>query len=84
MDTQRIHPLANQAALKEYYAKYLTEVRKVRDSTVKHYFDALSYISKYLKGKKSAEKGYLRGYGFKGTVSIEGNTIQRSRFHQSK
>lgn len=51
MDTQKIHPFENQAALKEYYAKYLTEVRKVRDSTVKHYFDALSYISKYLKGK---------------------------------
>ena len=51
MDTQKIHPFENQAALKEYYAKYLTEVRKVRDSTVKHYFDALSYISKYLKEK---------------------------------
>lgn len=51
MDTQKIHPFENQATLKEYYAKYLTEVRKVRDSTVKHYFDALSYISKYLKGK---------------------------------
>ena len=51
MDTQKIYSFENQAALKEYYAKYLTEVRKVRDSTVKHYFDALSYISKYLKGK---------------------------------
>ncbi len=43
MDTQRIHPYENRAVLKEYYAKYLKDVRKVKDSTVKHYFDALSY-----------------------------------------
>jgi 5-methylcytosine-specific restriction protein A len=55
MDTQRIHPLANQATLKEYYAKYLKDVRKVSDSTVKHYFDALSSISRFLK-----EKGLLK------------------------
>ena len=51
MDTQRIHPYENRAVLKEYYAKYLKDVRKVKDSTVKHYFDALSYISRYLKEK---------------------------------
>ena len=66
MDTQRIHPYENRAVLKEYYAKYLKDVRKVSDSTVKHYFDALNNISRY---------------GFEGTVSVEGNTIQRSRFH---
>lgn len=51
MDTQRIHPYENRAVLKEYYAKYLKDVRKVKDPTVKHYFDALSYISRYLKEK---------------------------------
>ena len=40
-------------ALKMYYIKYLKEIRKVSDSTVKHYQEALRYISKYLvqKGK---------------------------------
>lgn len=45
MDTQRIHPYKNRAVLKEYYAKYLKDVRKVKESTVKHYFDALNNIS---------------------------------------
>lgn len=48
MDIQRIHSFENQAVLKEYYAKYLKDVRKVSDSTVKHYFDALNNISRYL------------------------------------
>lgn len=37
--------------LKIYYTKYLKEVRKVSDSTVKHYDEALRYISKYLVSK---------------------------------
>lgn len=43
----------NEYVLMTYYAKYLKEIRKVSDSTVKHYQEALKYISKYLaqKGK---------------------------------
>ena len=40
-----------QSVLKEYYARYLTEVRGLSDSSVKHYFDALNNISKRLKEK---------------------------------
>lgn len=38
-------------ALMIYYIKYLREVRKVSESTVNHYQEALKYISKYLVGK---------------------------------
>lgn len=43
----------NEYVLLTYYKKYLKEIRKVSDSTVKHYQDALKYISLYLvkKGK---------------------------------
>ena len=43
----------NEYVLMTYYKKYLKEIRKVSDSTVKHYQDALKYISQYLvkKGK---------------------------------
>ena len=43
---------ANQGSiLKEYYARYLTDIRKNSQSTVKHYFDALNNISRRLKEK---------------------------------
>ena len=42
----------NKAVLQQYYAKYLKDVRKVSDSSIKHYFEALNYISRYLKKKK--------------------------------
>ncbi len=35
--------------LKESYCKYLRDVRKLKESSVKHYLDAIQYISKYLK-----------------------------------
>lgn len=38
----------NEYVLLTYYTKYLKEIRKVSDSTVNHYQDALKYISKYL------------------------------------
>ena len=43
----------NEYVLMTYYSKYLKEIRKVSNSTVKHYQDALKYISRYLvqKGK---------------------------------
>ena len=41
----------NTSVLKEYYAKYLTEVRGLKPASVKHYFDALNNISKRLKSK---------------------------------
>lgn len=43
----------NEYVLMTYYSKYLKEIRKVSNSTVEHYQDALKYISKYLvqKGK---------------------------------
>lgn len=42
--------------LMRYYIKYLREVRNVSESTVKHYQDALKYISKYLVSKKKLQK----------------------------
>lgn len=41
----------NEQVLMTYYIKYLKKIRKVSDSTVKHYQEALKYISKYLAGK---------------------------------
>lgn len=38
--------------LQLYYAKYLKDVRHLKDSSIKHYFDALNFISSYLKEKK--------------------------------
>ena len=40
-------------ALKMYYIKYLKEIRKVSDSTVKHYQDALRYIFNKKEGSKN-------------------------------
>ncbi len=40
-----------QSALKEYYVKYLTEVRKLKKSSARHYIDALNNISRRLKEK---------------------------------
>ena len=37
--------------LKEYYAQYLTEIRGLSKSSVKHYYDALNNISRRLKEK---------------------------------
>lgn len=34
--------------LKEYYIRYLRDVRKLSESSIKHYLDALNNISKYL------------------------------------
>ena len=42
----------NEYVLMTYYIKYLKNIRKVSDSTVKHYQDALRYISKYLVEKE--------------------------------
>ncbi len=44
----------SENVLKTYYIKYLKEIRGVSDSSVKHYQEALRYISKYL-----AEKGMI-------------------------
>lgn len=38
--------------LKEYYSKYLLEVRNLKKSSVIHYYDALNNISRRLKDKK--------------------------------
>lgn len=46
----------NEYALMTYYIKYLKEIRKVSDSTVKHYQDALRYISKYLVQKEKLQQ----------------------------
>lgn len=45
--------MLDHGVLMVYYAKYLKEIRGVSDSSVKHYQEALKYISKYLvkKGK---------------------------------
>lgn len=41
-----------QAVLKEYYSRYLTEIRGLSLSSVKHYLDALNNISRRLKAKE--------------------------------
>ena len=41
----------HSVALKEYYSKYLIEVRNLKASSVVHYFDALNNISRRLKAK---------------------------------
>lgn len=41
----------NSSVLKEYYSRYLTDVRGLSQSSVKHYFDALNNISRRLKAK---------------------------------
>ena len=41
--------------LKSYFFKYLKEVRKLSDSSVKHYDEAMRYISKYLIEKSLLE-----------------------------
>lgn len=46
----------NEYVLMTYYVKYLKEIRKVSDSTVKHYQEALKYISKYLVQKEKLQK----------------------------
>jgi 5-methylcytosine-specific restriction protein A len=43
---------SHASVLKEYYARYLTDVRNLSKSSVKHYFDALNNISRRLKAKK--------------------------------
>lgn len=46
----------NEFVLMTYYVKYLKEIRKVSDSSVRHYRDALRYISKYLVQKEKIKK----------------------------
>ena len=42
--------------LMTYFERYLKEIRKVSDSTVKHYQDALRYISKFLVRKNKLQQ----------------------------
>lgn len=46
----------NEYVLMTYYIKYLKEIRKVADSTAKHYQEALKYISKYLIQKEKLQQ----------------------------
>ena len=39
------------SVLKEYYSRYLTEIRGLSQSSVKHYLDALNNISRRLREK---------------------------------
>ena len=41
--------LENNNVLKEYYARYLTDIRGLSNSSVRHYYDALNNISRRLK-----------------------------------
>ena len=38
----------DEYVLLTYYAEYLKKIRKVSDSTIKHYQQAMRYISKFL------------------------------------
>ena len=42
----------NEYVLLTYYAEYLKKIRKVSDSTIKHYQQAMRYISKFLVEKE--------------------------------
>lgn len=59
MDVERFvfdHNVENRkSVLKEYYGRYLTEIRGLSKSTVNHYLDALNNISKKLKTKGIVE-----------------------------
>lgn len=46
----------NGYVLMTYYIKYLKEIRKLSDSSIKHYQEALRYISKYLSERKLLEE----------------------------
>lgn len=46
----------NEDVLMNYYVKYLKEIRKVTDSTVAHYQDAINYISRYLKQRGKIQR----------------------------
>lgn len=46
----------DEYVLMTYYSKYLKEIRKVSNSTVEHYQDALKYISKYLVQKDKIQQ----------------------------
>ncbi len=43
--------MANYNVLREYYVRYLREIRGAKESTVNHYLGALNTISKYLVAK---------------------------------
>lgn len=45
-----------ESILKEYYARYLIDVRNLKMSSVRHYFDALNNISKRLKEKNLVKR----------------------------
>ena len=44
--------MGGEYVLKEYYVKYLKNVRHLSDSSVKHYLDAINWVSKYLRNKQ--------------------------------
>ena len=48
--------MADHYILMTYYAKYLKEIRRVSDSTVKHYQGALKHISRYLVKKEKLKE----------------------------
>lgn len=48
---QDVSFMESETVLKKYYASYLYNVRKLKKSSVAHYFDALNNISKRLKEK---------------------------------
>lgn len=51
-DNQSAEQVDRAATLKEYYGRFLREVRGLSDSSVRHYFDALNNISRRLVAKQ--------------------------------
>ena len=47
------------SVLKEYYSRYLTEIRGLSKSSVKHYLDALNNISRRLREKNMIQQDIL-------------------------
>lgn len=48
--------------LSEYYVRYLRDVREISESSIKHYQDALKYISKYLVNAGKIENSIYEVY----------------------
>ena len=56
-------------------------MRKVKDSTVKHYFDALSYISRYLKEKNLLKRDIYEVMDLKELAALKEILYKDPDFH---
>lgn len=55
-DKQQEQVFMSSPNLKEYFQRYILDIRGCKQSTAKHYIDALTFISKMLRDKKLVTK----------------------------